>query len=235
MIGDSAHAMVPFYGEPNCLSPVLHLPSCTEKVLLHTVPGQGMNCGFEDVRVLSSILDHFSASPSPLIPSPLPYSSITPSLPSRPSPTSTSLDERLEQALSTYTTIRAPSLLAIQQLAQQNYTEMASSVLSPLYLLRLSLDSILSKFFSLSIFREQKGLSEKEKGGIRDRGGRWESLYRMTTFRCGLAYEEVIRRREWQGKVLERLVGGAVGSVVVGLGALGWWKFARGFRVVRIE
>jgi kynurenine 3-monooxygenase len=192
-----------------------------------------MNCGFEDVRVLSSILDHFSASPSPLVPSPLPYSSVTPKLPS-PSDTSTrSLSERLEAALESYTTIRAPSLLAIQKLAQQNYTEMASSVLSPLYLLRLSLDSLLSKFFTLPIFK--KDPESTDDGGIRDRGGKWESLYRMTTFRCGIAYEEVIKRREWQGKVLERLVAGSGGAVGLGFASLAWWKFARGLRIVKIE
>ncbi|GAA5954721.1 hypothetical protein JCM3765_003868 [Sporobolomyces pararoseus] len=207
LIGDSAHAMVPFYG-------------------------QGMNCGFEDVRVLSSILDHFSASPSPLVPSPLPYSSVTPKLPSPP-PSTTTLSERLELALESYTTIRAPSLLAIQQLAQQNYTEMASSVLSPLYLLRLSLDSLLSKFFSLPVFKKDR--ESTDDGGIRDRGGKWESLYRMTTFRCGIAYEEVIKRREWQGKVLERSVAGSVGAVGLGVVGLGWWKFARNLRIVRIQ
>ena len=190
-----------------------------------------MNCGFEDVRVLSSILDHFSASPSPLVPSPLPYSSVTPKLPSPPSSTTT-LSERLELALESYTTIRAPSLLAIQQLAQQNYTEMASSVLSPLYLLRLSLDSLLSKFFALPVFKKDR--ESTDDGGIRDRGGKWESLYRMTTFRCGIAYEEVIKRREWQGRVLERLMAGSLGAVGLGVVGLGWWKFARNLRIVRI-
>ncbi|GAA6017312.1 hypothetical protein JCM11491_000625 [Sporobolomyces phaffii] len=211
LIGDSAHAMVPFYG-------------------------QGMNCGFEDVRVLSSILDHFSASPSPLVPSPLPYSSVTSELAPAPPSTSTSssaLGDRLALALEEYTRIRAPSLLAIQQLAHQNYAEMASSVLSPLYLVRLSLDSLLSKLFSLSVFNDATSSSD---GGIRDRGGKWESLYRMTTFRCGIAYEEVIRRREWQGRVLERLVAGAIAAVGTGIVGLGWWKLAprTGFRIVRV-
>lgn len=38
MIGDAAHAMVPFYG-------------------------QGMNCGFQDVQVLHEILDKYGVSP----------------------------------------------------------------------------------------------------------------------------------------------------------------------------
>ena len=191
-----------------------------------------MNCGFEDVRVLSSILDHFSASPSPLIPSPLPYSTVTPALPPAPSSSSSSLSDNLTLALESYTTIRAPSLNAIQQLAHQNYTEMASSVLSPLYLLRLSLDSLLSKLFEFRFLRNERDLSGN---GVRDRGGRWESLYRMTTFRCGVAYEEVIKRREQQGKVLKRLVEGGIASLGLGIAVASWWKWGKGLRLVRVK
>lgn len=190
-----------------------------------------MNCGFEDVRVLSTILDHFSASPSPLVPSPLPYSSVTPPLPPAPSAKS-SLGENLSLALTSYTTIRAPSLSAIQQLAQQNYTEMASLVLSPLYLLRLSLDSLLSKVFALPLLANER---DRTGGGVKDRGGRWESLYRMTTFRCGVAYEEVIKRREWQGKILERLIGSSIATVGLGLTVGAWWRWGRGLRLVRVD
>ncbi|GAA6035606.1 hypothetical protein JCM8097_004926 [Rhodosporidiobolus ruineniae] len=207
LLGDAAHAMVPFYG-------------------------QGMNCGFEDVRVLSSLLDHFSASPSPLVPSPLPYSSVAPPLP-LPSPTvaeGTSAPSPLAQALQAYTARRAPSLTAIQTLAHQNYTEMASSVLSPLYLLRRALDGLLTSLSDSWPFR-----IPRDADPVKDRGGRWESLYRMTTFRPGVAYEEVVRRREWQGRVLDRaarVVGALVGGasvVAVGL------RVAGRYRVVRVE
>ncbi|KAI5478640.1 kynurenine 3-monooxygenase [Pseudohyphozyma bogoriensis] len=195
-----------------------------DKVLLigdagHAMPcipqGQGMNCGFEDVRVLSTILDHFSASPSPppTTPSPLPYSS-TSSLPPLNQPLS-STTIALQSALSTYTTLRAPSLKAIQDLAAQNYREMAHSVLSPLYIFRLSLDRALSRLFDI--------FGTKEGGG---RGGKWESLYRMVTFRYGLSYEEVLRRRAWQGWVLECVVKGVVGAVVLP-GAVWGYSYAR--------
>ncbi|KAM0749759.1 FAD/NAD(P)-binding domain-containing protein [Meredithblackwellia eburnea MCA 4105] len=178
LLGDASHGMVPFYG-------------------------QGMNCGFEDVRVLSTILDHFSASPSSLPPAPLPYSPHT----HLPSPSSPSRLNPLARSLATYTEIRTPSLKAIQQLAHSNYAEMASKVADPLYVLRLSLDRLLSNFFTV--------FGTKEGGG---RGGTWESLYRMVTFRYGLAYEEAIRRRRWQGRVLEAVIGGSItGVAVVGL------------------
>lgn len=169
--------------------------------------GQGMNCGFEDVRVLSTLLDVFSASPSPLPPSPLPFSPLSP----HPRG-STQLQSGLAAALSAYSTIRAPSLNAIQELAASNYAEMASSVLSPFYIFRLTLDGLLSRVFST--------FGTKEGGG---RGGSWESLYRMVTFRYGLAYEEAMRRRKWQSSVLE-IVGGV--GLAAGVGGVVWVAMA---------
>lgn len=196
LLGDAAHAMVPFYG-------------------------QGMNCGFEDVRFLSSLLDHFRASPSPLTPSPLPASATNPPLPPLSASPSTS---PLALALSTYTTLRTPSLAAIQQLAADNYAEMAASVLDPLYLVRLALDRGLSRVFrGLAAV----GLTRREEGG---EGGTWDSLYRMVTFKYGVAYEEARRRREWQ----QRWIEGVVKGVAVGMvGLVGWGAWTQRGRIGR--
>lgn len=87
IIGDAAHAMVPFYG-------------------------QGMNCGFEDVSVLSSILDKHT------IPG------------TKPTP------EQLTAALSEYTATRHPAAHAMCDLALWNYEEMRASVTHASYKLR---------------------------------------------------------------------------------------------------
>lgn len=188
-----------------------------------------MNCGFEDVRVLSAMLDHYGASPSPLVPSPLPYSEVAPILPVPSTASKAAEQSPLAQALAAYTAIRAPSLSAIQQLAQRNYTEMASSVLSPLYLLRRGLDSLLSSLSALPLFA-----IPRDSDPTKDRGGRWESLYRMVTFRPGLAYEEVIRRSEWQQRVLRRTVEYLGASVLVGVTAAVGLKYAGRYRLVRV-
>jgi kynurenine 3-monooxygenase len=203
--------MVPFYGNSLC-------QSCASVGLITSLlSGQGMNCAFEDVRVLATILDHFQASPAPppnyAASLPLPYSANNPALTTLASPG----QSRLGQALAAYSVIRAPSLSAIQQLAASNYAEMASSVLSPLYLFRLSLDTFISKVFT-----------KFGSKGVQGRGGQWESLYRMVTFRYGLAYEESLRRRAVQGKVLE-----VIGSTaIVGIGSIAVWGTMFGLRKV---
>ncbi|KAI9841592.1 MAG: kynurenine 3-monooxygenase, mitochondrial precursor [Sclerophora amabilis] len=97
ILGDAAHAMVPFYG-------------------------QGMNAGFEDVRVLYDCLDAHQPHP--------------------PSTQANTDDQQQQQqktaatraaALEAYTTVRTPDASCINDLALQNYIEMRSSVTSPLY------------------------------------------------------------------------------------------------------
>lgn len=96
LLGDATHAMVPFYG-------------------------QGMNCGFEDLRILNSILRKHGVTPSS--------------------------SWELQAALKKYSDQRHPDLLAILELAMGNYVEMRSSVTSRLYLLRKYVDGILGRLF----------------------------------------------------------------------------------------
>lgn len=96
LLGDATHAMVPFYG-------------------------QGMNCGFEDVRVLNSIL--------------------------KDSGVCTATVSALGHALQKYSDTRHEDLLAILQLAMGNYVEMRSTVTSRMYLFRKHIDHFLGHLF----------------------------------------------------------------------------------------
>lgn len=127
ILGDAAHAMVPFYG-------------------------QGMNAGLEDVRVLFDFLDAHGvyascAPPSPPSPRSPSSSFITVTSPSpSPSRAATRAHAR-SQALAAYTAHRRPDTHAINALALRNYLEMRSSVTSPFYLLRKRIEETLYKHF----------------------------------------------------------------------------------------
>ncbi|PNS21948.1 Kynurenine 3-monooxygenase [Sphaceloma murrayae] len=130
ILGDAAHAMVPFYG-------------------------QGMNAGLEDVRVLFETLDAHHApytnghAKAP-VPTDAPSTSTSPSSGAstsiQPTPPSDSVDRTLASALEAYSRIRTPQAAAICDLALQNYQEMRADVQSPLYLLRKKVEESLSKW-----------------------------------------------------------------------------------------
>lgn len=98
IIGDAAHAVLPFYG-------------------------QGLNAGFEDVRILFEHLDKHGVY------------DLTASLHSR------GLSRRA--ALQAYTNQRTADTHAINDLSKQNYIEMRRGVKSPLYKLRKSIEETL--------------------------------------------------------------------------------------------
>lgn len=132
ILGDAAHAMLPFYG-------------------------QGLNCGFEDVAFLMDIFDEhrvrgddFSArrrrgsttSDSGLAGVNTP---VTSTGDDSVSPPHLDLSHKLATVFESYSRKRHPHLLAINHLATANYHEMSSRVVSPLFQLRKSLDALLMK------------------------------------------------------------------------------------------
>ncbi|KAJ3268408.1 hypothetical protein HDV01_003050 [Terramyces sp. JEL0728] len=98
IIGDAAHAMVPFFG-------------------------QGMNCGFEDVLVLTNLFKKH--------------------VPSERAPTK----QELSTILTEFTNTRKEDCQAICDLAQQNYLELRSGVTDPKYYARKQLETTLQKWF----------------------------------------------------------------------------------------
>ncbi|KXL43522.1 hypothetical protein M433DRAFT_110387 [Acidomyces richmondensis BFW] len=88
--------------------------------------GQGMNAGLEDVRVLFQHLDSHPQSA-----------------------------EGREHALAAYSSERVPDAHAINDLALANYWEMHAGVLSPIYLLRKTVEEFLSDKFPSSGFVTQ--------------------------------------------------------------------------------
>ncbi len=97
ILGDAAHAIVPFFG-------------------------QGMNCGFEDCRALSDILENHL----------------------------TNLD--WENVFNEFFKARKENVDAIADLAQENFIEMRDKVADPQFLFQKSVERILMKTFSETYF-----------------------------------------------------------------------------------
>lgn len=126
LLGDSAHAMVPFYG-------------------------QGMNCAFEDVRVLDSLL------------------------PERPASASGQID--WHNIFEEYARLRKPNTDAIQAMAEENFYEMRDATADPVFVKKRELETKLEQAYpdyfskySMVTFREDLPYATaKEKGNAQDR------------------------------------------------------------------
>jgi kynurenine 3-monooxygenase len=118
LVGDAAHAMVPFYGQG----------------MFVTIVIVGMNCGFEDLSVLTQVLEKYLG--------PVEDSPTTDFLSFKPPSAS-----KIQAALDEYSKVRNPDAEAMCDLALHNYEEMRSSVVKPLYLIRKKLEGFLNYFF----------------------------------------------------------------------------------------
>ncbi|KAI0337081.1 FAD/NAD-P-binding domain-containing protein [Trametopsis cervina] len=177
ILGDAAHAMVPFYG-------------------------QGLNCGLEDVRVLDMLLRNNIVDPKLAIPT-------------------GEEDERLARALHMYSESRHEDLIAISDLAMDNYTEMRHSVTTVGYMFRKALDNILYALTAEQLAPELPTVGDPFP--TRTPNG-WLPLYTMVTFRPDISYATVKRKVQRQAELLgyaswisAALTVGAVGITCVKL------------------
>ncbi|KAH0536956.1 hypothetical protein FGG08_006221 [Glutinoglossum americanum] len=101
-----------------------------------------------------------------------------------------------ESALDAYTKHRHPDLVAINDLAMRNYDEMRAGVTSRLYLFRKWVEERVSLYLPAS---------------------GWRTQYVRVSF-GNERYSDVVKKAEWQGRVLKGVIWG--GSAAVGLGVM---------------
>jgi len=158
--------------------------------------GQGLNCGLEDVRVLRNVLRNDKVDP----------------LVER----SGAYDATLELALRRYSTIRHDDLIAICDMAMDNYVEMRHSVTTPTYRILKAIDHFISSWArpvplsTLTDVLSQVPFPRANPGG-------WLSLYTMVTFRPDIPYALARRRAQRQSGVLKILGLSGVGLIAAGL------------------
>jgi len=127
LLGDSAHAMVPFYG-------------------------QGMNCAFEDVRVLAHLIDEQMSEPRAIA--------------------AGHNDIGWASIFEKYVERRKPNADAIQDMAVENFYEMRDAVADPVFQRKRELETLLEQTFpdyfskySMVTFREDLPYSEAKRLG----------------------------------------------------------------------
>lgn len=147
--------------------------------------GQGLNCGLEDVRVLDLLMQQAGVEPF------------------RSPPPHGIEDTRLASALKNYTSTRHGDLVAICDLAMNNYVEMRHLVTTPIFIFKKAVDNLLyaiSSRGSVPLASFVPVLSRvvyppREPAG-------WLPLYTMVTFRPDISYGVAKRRAEHQSRIL---------------------------------
>ena len=134
LLGDSAHALVPFYG-------------------------QGMNCAFEDVRVLDQLIEKHGSRSEP-------SASAGGSIP----------ETDWESVYQEYGQLRKINTDAIADMAEENFYEMRDATADPVFQRKRQLETLLEQTYpdyfskySMVTFREDLPYSTaKEKGNAQD-------------------------------------------------------------------
>ncbi|TDL14931.1 FAD/NAD-P-binding domain-containing protein [Rickenella mellea] len=171
LVGDSAHSMVPFIG-------------------------QGLNCGLEDVRVLSTFFRARGIDPKE------PFSPID-----------------LETALKEYTDIRYADAVAICDLAMQNYEEMRHSVTTRSYVIRKIIDAALTSNVPFSKIAAEL-LNSKRPFPNTTQG--WIPLYTMIAFRADIPYSVAKAKAQRQTRIIDIIAQAALGVGFFSIGFGGY-------------
>ncbi|KIJ68991.1 hypothetical protein HYDPIDRAFT_81183 [Hydnomerulius pinastri MD-312] len=160
--------------------------------------GQGLNCGLEDVRVLRALLQQ---------------EGVAPSTPSTNSGEKELTDARLFNALTKYTETRHEDLVAICELAMDNYVEMRHSVTTPIYLFKKALDNMLYAISSnkTSLASITQSLARVPFPTPKPSG--WLPLYTMVTFRPDISYATARKKAVKQSDLL--FMAGRLGTVMI--------------------
>ncbi|PFH50664.1 hypothetical protein AMATHDRAFT_47691 [Amanita thiersii Skay4041] len=167
--------------------------------------GQGLNCGLEDVRILLTLfLDEEVESVKPPI-------------------LGDGVDPRLARALKRYSESRHQDLIAICDLAMDNYIEMRHSVTTLTYLFKKIVDNILYTLTSRKpiLLDSMVPLLSRVPYPPGEPKG-WLPLYTMVTFRPDISYAMAKRKAVWQNNLLGTI--GRVGmTLMVVTGVLLVW------------
>ncbi|EIN07461.1 FAD/NAD(P)-binding domain-containing protein [Punctularia strigosozonata HHB-11173 SS5] len=207
VLGDAAHSMVPFYG-------------------------QGLNCGLEDVRVLYNLLR--TKTNTRELQQDSDHSQLREGGPAPRTGSSSDVDPVLASVLEEYSKTRHEDLVAICDLAMDNYVEMRHSVTTLGYQFRKRLDNFLSAVSSdtpsFIVASPDKAYSPQlETLSFTPHPRGWLPLYTMVTFRPDISYATAKKKAETQGKLLS-FAGSALtlgGAMALVAGAISVGKYLR--------